>query len=85
MNKLYEIRCPFETLNKKTNQKQVCNHLCVKVQAGSSGEIKCRHCGKVFQFNIHNQATSSLGIQLYSKPYNENKEQKHINTHQEDN
>lgn len=70
--KLFEIRCPAMVKPKKSKQLMKCNHLCVKVYPGSSGEAKCRHCQMVFNFYVDSQAQSMLSVRV--KPLTNDKE-----------
>lgn len=60
--RLFEVRCPAMVSSKKTGELLKCNHLCVKVYPGSSGEIKCRHCGMTFNFYVDSQAKSLVSV-----------------------
>lgn len=60
--KLFEVRCPGQVLDKTKNELMKCNKLCVKVYAGSSGEIKCQHCKLKFRFYVDSQAKSLLSV-----------------------
>lgn len=60
--KLIEVRCPAQVLDKTKNQLIKCNKLCVKVYPGSSGEIQCRHCKTRFHFYVDSQAKSMLSV-----------------------
>lgn len=60
--RLFEVRCPQLVKAKGSDEKVKCNHLCVKVFPGSSGEIKCRHCGLTFNFYVDSQAKSLISV-----------------------
>lgn len=60
--KLLEVRCPGQVLDKAKNELMKCGKLCVKVYPGSSGEIQCRHCKLKFQFYVDSQAKSMLSV-----------------------
>lgn len=62
IERLFEIRCPQMIKPKGSDELVKCNHLCVKVYPGSSGEIKCRHCGLTFNFYVDSQAKSLISI-----------------------
>lgn len=68
--KLLEVRCPGQVLDKSKNELMKCNKLCVKVCAGSSGEIQCRHCKLKFRFYVDSQAKSLLSVK--AKPIKDN-------------
>lgn len=60
--RLLEVRCPGQVLDKKQGELIKCNKLCVKVFPGSSGEIQCRHCKLKFRFYVDSQAKSILSV-----------------------
>lgn len=47
---LYEVRCPYKA--DRYGQSVVCNHLVLKVAAGSRGEAFCSYCKKRFDFEV---------------------------------
>lgn len=71
MARLFEVRCPNRILNKNTGKEQRCNHLCVKVEPGSSGEVKCRYCGQVFNFFVDDKSTSLINVKAKTKENDE--------------
>lgn len=61
--KLLEVRCPGHIIDKSGNER-ICNKLCLKVYAGSRGEISCRACKNKFKFYVDSQAKSTLGVRV---------------------
>ena len=55
MAELVDIRCPFKRTGKNDGITRLCNHLCVKVFPGSSGETWCSRCNLTFEFEVDNQ------------------------------
>lgn len=49
---LVAIYCPFSRHSKDLKTTETCNKLCGKFTEGSSGEIRCRRCYKIFEFRI---------------------------------
>jgi len=60
--RLFPIRCPGLTYNKKTGELVKCNRLCVRVAPGSSGECLCQKCKMRFRFSVDSQARSVLSV-----------------------
>jgi hypothetical protein len=58
VEKLTEIRCTFKRKSKTDSKIRVCNHLCVKVYPGSSGETWCSRCNLSFEFEVNTQSYS---------------------------
>ena len=56
MSKLVDVRCPFKRTSKSDGKTRSCNHLCVKVYPGSSGETWCSRCNLTFEFEVDNQS-----------------------------
>ena len=54
-NKLIDIRCPFKRTSKSDGITRLCNHLCVKVYPGSSGETWCSRCNLTYEFEVDDQ------------------------------
>lgn len=61
---LIDIRCPFKKRGKHTNKMYICNRICVKVRAGSSGEAYCKSCGLSFEFEVDSQARNTTGVRV---------------------
>lgn len=59
---LTEVRCPFKKRDKITDKVFLCNMLCVKVYAPSSGETFCSSCKLPFEFEVSNQVTQSIKV-----------------------
>jgi hypothetical protein len=55
MSELIDIRCPFKRKSKSDGIIRLCNHLCVKVYPGSSGETRCTRCNLNFEFEVDKQ------------------------------
>lgn len=69
---LFEIRCPTERLSKADGKLYICNSLCGKLTAGSSGELRCRKCRVNFWCEVDARARRTTGIRL-KKVEQENK------------
>lgn len=54
METLTNINCPFEKKD-KYGIMRLCNRICVKVEAGSKGEVWCRSCKLKFNFEVDSQ------------------------------
>lgn len=50
--KLISVKCPFSNISKYDNRVYPCKKLCIKVNAGSSGEAFCARCKRTFLFEI---------------------------------
>lgn len=70
MKKLIEIRCTFNRTSKTDNITRVCNHLCVKVYPGSSGEAWCARCGLNFEFEVNQQSYSRNIVRVQRESQN---------------
>lgn len=62
--RLFEVRCPYDRLSKKDGKLYSCNSLCVKVTAGSAGEVRCRKCRLNFEFEIDSRARLTTGVRV---------------------
>ena len=69
MAELVDIRCPFKRTGKNDGITRLCNHLCVKVFPGSSGETWCSRCNLTFEFEVDSQARNTIGVRV--KPVSE--------------
>lgn len=49
---LIEVRCPLTVVSKSNAKQYPCNHLCVRVEAGSRGEAFCPRCKLSFGFEV---------------------------------
>lgn len=63
-NQLVEVRCPFKRRSKKDNNIYPCNHLCVKVNPGSSGETWCSPCKLTFEFEVNAQSKKKTSVRV---------------------
>jgi hypothetical protein len=66
MEKLVKIKCPFKVVDRNTKELISCNRLCVKVYAGSSGEVWCRSCDLKFDFEVSEQNQPKIFIKTQS-------------------
>jgi uncharacterized Zn-finger protein len=57
---LYEVRCPYKA--DRYGQSVVCNHLVLKVAAGSRGEAFCSYCKKRFDFEVGGNEPSRIMV-----------------------
>lgn len=61
---LYEIRYPFQRLSKNDGKLYLCNSMCAKLTAGSSGELRCRKCRLNFWCEISDEAQQQTGVKV---------------------
>jgi len=71
------VYCPFARRSKHLDTTETCNKLCGKFTDGSSGEIRCRRCYKIFEFRLENgilltEKTSLTSVVAAPIPRDEN-------------
>lgn len=71
------IYCPFLRKSKHLDETETCNKLCGKFTDGSSGEIRCRRCYKIFEFRLEDgklitEKTSPTSVVAAPIPEDEN-------------
>lgn len=64
VEKLLEIRCPYERISKSDQKLYKCNSLCVRVTANSAGEARCRKCALNFLFVANEDAQIQTGVRV---------------------
>jgi len=64
VEKLLEIRCPYERISKSDKKLYKCNSLCVRVAPDSAGEARCRKCGLNFLFVANDDAQVQTGVRV---------------------